>query len=112
MTLRPFRAAFKSILACSLVGLISGCMPPTKSVLSLAPGQEPPAVITLTEPTTYYLFSSADEKKPIYRIDLNKRETVGFVKTGDRLEAVARGIRISLPDLIDGVTYSWRVPEK
>jgi len=102
-----------AIPAVLLLALLPGCIGATRPVMTLGPEQPIPDLATVGEPAVQlYLFASTDEKTPVYSITLKKYEKYGFVRTGTRVEAVARGILISLPDRSEGVTYTWRVAEK
>jgi len=99
-------------LAACLLLFLTGCIGPTTPVLTLEATQQPPELMTAPAAGPYYLFAGAEEKKPIYQIDLKKNEKFGFVNKGTRVDAIARGILIELPDRSEGVKYTWRIPEK
>jgi hypothetical protein len=95
-----------------LMGLV-GCQTPMRTVLTLQDGQvSPTESLLVTEKGTYYLYSSADGKDPIYKTDLKKGEELGFRTHGDRAHATAKGIRIELSDFAEGASYYWKVEEQ
>jgi len=103
---------FTLVVALCLLMSLPGCIGATTPVLTLEAGQPAPELVTVTVPATYYLFAGAEDKKPIYQVDLKKNEKLGFVRKGDRIDAMAKGILIELPERAEGVSYTWRVPEK
>jgi hypothetical protein len=95
-----------------LIGIM-GCQSPMRTVLSLQDGKVTPGdSFVVSEKGTYYLYSSVDEKDPIYKVDLRKGDELGFSTHGDRAHATAKGIRIELSDFSEGANYFWKMEEK
>ena len=73
--------------------------------------QVPPMLI-VPENGTYYLYSSKDPKKILFRKEMKKGDQLGFSIHGDRVRALAAGTIIQLDDYSEGASYTWKLEEK
>src|SRR3954462_11349245 len=96
-----------------LLVAVAGCQANMQTVLTLKDGKASPSdTFVVSEKGTYYLYSSEDEKDPIYHVDLKRGDELGFRTQGDRAHATAKGIRIELSDFSEGANYYWKIEEK
>jgi len=111
--------AMKRLLWClsgALALVVAGCQSEMVTVATLA-NQEAPTPVrqttTAPEKGTYYLYSSKSPKDAAYHVDLKKGDELGFVVTGNRAQALAKGILIELSEYSEGADYTWKYePEK
>lgn len=102
------------VMAVFLFTGVAGCETPMRSVLELQNQGAATASETINVPEkgTYYLYSSVDPKKELFRKDLKKGDPLGFTVHGDRARAVAGGTLVELSDYSDGASYYWKIEEK
>ena len=102
------------VVTALFVSGIAGCEKEMHDVLTLPVQSEDQAAktMTVTEKGTYYLYSSKDPKKALFRKDLKKGDTIGFSVHGDRARALAAGTIIELDDYSEGASYSWKLEDK
>jgi hypothetical protein len=109
----------KSLLACVLaivITALAGCQSNQTEVLKLASQDEAALPLNntmkVTEKGTYYLYSSKEPGKSIYKIDLKKGDEVGFHAAGNRAQGLAKGVNIELSDFSEAAIYTWKKEEK
>ena len=95
---------------------IAGCQSNKLTVMSLE-NQEAARPIeqmtTAPQKGTYYLYSSKEPDSARYHIDLKKGDEIGFRVSGNRAQAVAKGVLVELSEYGEGASYVWKVePEK
>jgi len=102
------------VVTALFVGGIAGCEKEMHDVLTLPVQSDDQAAKTIAVPEkgTYYLYSSKDPKKSLFRKDLKKGDTLGFSVHGDRARALAAGTIIELDDYSEGASYTWKLEEK
>jgi hypothetical protein len=95
---------------------IAGCQSTKLTVMSLEnqeAAQPIEQMTTAPQKGTYYLYSSKEPDSARYHIDLKKGDEIGFRVSGNRAQAVAKGVLIELSEYSEGASYVWKVePEK
>jgi hypothetical protein len=103
------------VVVLAIAGALAGCQAEMKQVVTLdrVDGSQPyDQMVAAPEKGTYYLYSSKKPNEAVYHTDLKRGEQLGFHVSGDRAQAIAKGIRIELSDYSEGANYVWKREEK